>query len=337
MQSFHLPKLFVAGALVAASGSAFAQITLNANPGPANNGGSANWAIFFDLTATNDVTVTEMTTANSGGVGVSFTVEVFTFVGSGLGGPVASGPGSSPTGWTSLGTAPGTQGGTASGISLPIDIPDIVVPAGQTVGVAVRFTTVGPRYFGTGTPPYGIYADANLSLKTGDSRSQPFTTGGSFFTSRELVGSLTYVLGGGGPTVYCTAKVNSAGCTPAIAFSGTPSASTGSGFTISASNELDSKFGLLFYGKTGPNSAPFQGGILCAQPPLVRTAIQSSGGSPPCGGAFSLDFNAYIAGGADPALIAGQQVNAQYWSRDPGFAPPDNTNLTDAVEFTIGA
>jgi hypothetical protein len=67
----------------------------------------------------------------------------------------------------------------------------------------------------------------------------------------------------------------------------------------------------------------------------VRTSIQNSGGSPACGGAFSFDFNAYIASGADPALVSGQQVWSQYWSRDPGFAPPDNTNLTDAVEFTI--
>ena len=145
----------------------------------------------------------------------------------------------------------------------------------------------------------------------------------------------TYVPATSQPTVYCTAKVNSAGCTPAMAFAGSPSASAGSGFDLSASQILDNKFGLLFYSKTGPDSSPFMGGTLCVKPPLVRTPIQNSGGSPPCGGTFSFDFNAYIASGADPALISGQQVWSQYWSRDPGFAPPDNTNPTDAVEFTI--
>jgi hypothetical protein len=139
----------------------------------------------------------------------------------------------------------------------------------------------------------------------------------------------------GATSSYCTAKTNSAGCVPSIAMSGTPSASTGSGFTIKTSNVLDNKFGLYFYSKSGASNAPFQGGTLCAQPPLVRTMLQNSGGTAPCGGAFQIDFNAYVASGKDPALIAGQQVWAQTWSRDPGFAPPDNTSLSDAVTFVL--
>jgi hypothetical protein len=135
------------------------------------------------------------------------------------------------------------------------------------------------------------------------------------------------------PTIYCTAKTNSAGCVPAIASTGVPSATAGSGFVISTSNVLDNKFGLYFYGKIGPNNAPFQGGFLCVQPPLVRTQVQSSGGTPPCGGMYSIDFNAYIATGVDPALIVGQQVWVQTWSRDP--ASPSTTNLSDALTFVI--
>jgi len=134
---------------------------------------------------------------------------------------------------------------------------------------------------------------------------------------------------------YCTAKTNSAGCVPAIATSGNPSASAGSGFTISTTSVLDNKFGLYFYSKSGASNIPFQGGTLCAQPPLVRTMLQNSGGTAPCGGAFQIDFNAYVASGKDPALIPGQQVWAQTWSRDPGFAPPNNTSLSDAVSFTL--
>jgi hypothetical protein len=139
----------------------------------------------------------------------------------------------------------------------------------------------------------------------------------------------------GAIATYCTAKANSAGCLPAVAASGTPSASAGSGFTISTKDVLDNKFGLYFYGKSGPSNVPFQGGTLCAQLPLVRTMLQNSGGTAPCGGTFQIDFNAYVASGADPALLSGQQVWLQTWSRDPGFAPPDNTSLSDAISFVL--
>jgi hypothetical protein len=67
--------------------------------------------------------------------------------------------------------------------------------------------------------------------------------------------------------------------------------------------------------------------------------VLSSGGTPPliwdCTGQFHFDFNAWIQSGIDPSLVAGQEVWAQYWYRDPGFAAPNNIGLTDAVEFTI--
>jgi hypothetical protein len=138
-------------------------------------------------------------------------------------------------------------------------------------------------------------------------------------------------------TIYCTAKVNSAGCTPSIHAAGTPVAGAQGGFEIFATKLLNTKFGLMFYGTSGPANFPFQGGTLCVQPPQVRTDTQNTGGggTPPCGGYMTLDFNTYTASGVDPQLVAGQTVWAQYWSRDPGFAPPNNTNLTDAVRFTI--
>jgi len=139
-------------------------------------------------------------------------------------------------------------------------------------------------------------------------------------------------------STYCTAKVNSQGCTPSIHSSGMASASAGSGFQIGAAQVLNQKFGVLFYGKSGPAATPFQGGLLCAKAPLVRTPVQSSGGSPAgsdCSGSYGIDFNAWIASGKDPFLAVGSPVNAQYWSRDPGFAPPSNTGLTDALEFLV--
>lgn len=140
-------------------------------------------------------------------------------------------------------------------------------------------------------------------------------------------------------TRYCTAKTNALGCTPTIGFDGWPSVANPTPFTVRASQLQNQKAGLLLYSLTGPSGASFGGGTLCCQAPIRRTSVQLSGGSVPpandCTGSFAFDFNAYTASGADPALVLGAQVWAQYWARDPGFAPPNNVSLTDALAFEL--
>ncbi len=137
-----------------------------------------------------------------------------------------------------------------------------------------------------------------------------------------------------GPVTYCTGKLNSNGCVAQIAASGQASLSSGRPFLVSASGAVPSTVGLLFYGY-GPRAVPFLGGVHCVLPPTPRTAGQFSGGSAPCSGAFALDFNAYIQGGLDPLLVAGAEVFAQYWYRDPADPQGFLVGLTDAVRFLI--
>ena len=170
-------------------------LILPGNPGPPNNGGSAGWAMFLDLIAgPRDVQVVQMKTGSSAAASSGFTVEIFTRSGTALGGPVSSGPGSSTAGWTSIGTAPVVQGSTSSGISEVFTIPAITVTAGDTVGVAIRFSVAGPRYFGSGSPPLSVYTDTNITMVSGDGRSAPFTPTGSFFSSRTITGEIRYVV-----------------------------------------------------------------------------------------------------------------------------------------------
>jgi glucose/arabinose dehydrogenase len=138
---------------------------------------------------------------------------------------------------------------------------------------------------------------------------------------------------GGVTTVYCTAQVNSQGCTPTIAASGTPSVSAGNGYFVAASKVLPQVTGVFFYSTSGPASTPFQGGFICSAPPLRRSATPPSSGTGPCGGLFRIDFNTTIASGLDPSLVAGAQYWGQFWSRDPQSA--SGTNLTDAVTAVI--
>ena len=140
------------------------------------------------------------------------------------------------------------------------------------------------------------------------------------------------------PQIYCTAKTNSLGCVSSISYAGVPMASFPSGFELRAANVLNQRLGMLLYSTHSSNGAPFQGGTLCIAQPVHRTPSQTSGGSltgTDCSGSLAFEFNAWIAAGLDPRLAAGRQVWAQFWSRDPGFAPPDNSNLTDAVTFEI--
>ncbi|NUP96685.1 MAG: hypothetical protein HUU28_11030 [Planctomycetaceae bacterium] len=135
--------------------------------------------------------------------------------------------------------------------------------------------------------------------------------------------------------VYCTAQVNSLGCTPAIGAEGNASASAAVPFEITCSNTLNNRTGLLFYGY-GPRATAYQGGFLCVASPLRRTALLDSGGSSTgtdCSGVFAFDFNAHLQGGVDPLLEPGVEVFAQFWSRDPGASFP--THRSDALRFAV--
>jgi hypothetical protein len=142
-----------------------------------------------------------------------------------------------------------------------------------------------------------------------------------------------HLAGSDAPTLYCSAKVNSRGCTPMIGTEGVPSLTVADGFAVTAVNVINQKFGLLFWG-AGPRNTPFQGGTLCVAPPLVRTTpIQSGGnsGAPDCSGSYRFEFtHAYLTA---RGLQAGDRVHAQFWARDP--AASFGVGLTDAVAFDV--
>jgi hypothetical protein len=179
--------------------------------------------------------------------------------------------------------------------------------------------------------------------------------GGGLYTIDTTTAVATQVAGTGGwagiafrwdcsAAVYCTPKLNSLGCAPSIGAVGIASASAGSGFVVNGSNVRNQKAGLLFYGVNGRAATPFQGGTLCVAGPIKRTpAVSSNGNALPandCSVVYSIDMNLFAAGGLGgsplAALgVAGTLVDCQFWGRDPGFTAPNNTTLTDGLEYAI--
>lgn len=151
-------------------------------------------------------------------------------------------------------------------------------------------------------------------------------------------------LGGGCPSgnaeFYCTAKTDSKGCTPELEEIGCPSASAGSGWIIRVNRITSSQTAAqIIYGTMGGAQTPLAGGgFLCVRPPIERTAAVEGSGAPgvPCSNSFRIDFNAYIASGVDPALVAGQQVWLQFWYIDPQGFESNNIGLSRALTANIG-
>lgn len=141
----------------------------------------------------------------------------------------------------------------------------------------------------------------------------------------------------GNPDVYCQAKPNSQGCLPAIGSSGSPTLTGPDDFFATATMELNFRNGLFFFG-FGPANLPFFKGTLCVQPPLKRTSIQNSAGSPPpmvdCSGAYSFHFSQALM--VSTGIQAGDLVYGQYWSRDPANSDGTGVALSDAMVITVG-
>jgi len=138
---------------------------------------------------------------------------------------------------------------------------------------------------------------------------------------------------------YCTAGTSTHACVPSMSATGTPSAAATSGYTITTSNLEGQKFGLMFYGITGPAAFPWgtSTSFLCVKPPTQRIPSANTGGTVNnCNGSLSVDFLAYAA--ANPLsvgmpLASGEVIDVQTWYRDP--PSPKTTNLSNALQFTV--
>ncbi len=227
----------------------------------------------------------------------------------------------------------------------------IDLASGLATAIGCHGVNVGRQliYSGLAFDDNGVlFSLGSISASAGGLYSVDPATGAATVIGNTLLpigvdGALVFVPDGP-PAPYCTAKLNSLGCTPAIAYSGVPSATPGSGFSVSTTGVINNKPGLYLYSDGGRAASPFSGGLLCVGAPLKRALPMNSGGHLPpndCSGVYMLDFNAFAVGalGGTPATylaVPGTRINVQAWGRDNGFAAPNNTTLSNALEFFVG-
>lgn len=132
------------------------------------------------------------------------------------------------------------------------------------------------------------------------------------------------------PVTYCTPKLSSAGCLPAMESVGYPSLQGGS-FQVRATGLHNQVPGIAIW-SFGSAAIPFQGGTLCLSPPVMRTPSKSTGGpggATTCTGTLGFVFDpAYIQ---TQGFSSGQNLFAQVWTRDLGDA--FGSSLSDAIGF----
>lgn len=135
------------------------------------------------------------------------------------------------------------------------------------------------------------------------------------------------------PQVYCTAKLNSAGCTPGIGWFGTPSFAA-SGFVVVCDRVVSQQFGLLLWSDQ-PANIPFFGGTLCLgnAPQRAQVAFSNGLGNGNCSGRLELALTSGFF--ATNGLLPGSNLYLQWWYRDPGLLPNAPVGLSDGLRLTI--
>lgn len=136
---------------------------------------------------------------------------------------------------------------------------------------------------------------------------------------------------------FCEAKTSSAGCAPAIGWSGYPSATAHLGFDVNCAGVVNQSPGFLMLGLGGRANDPFEGGTLCVAAPILRTTPTTSGGSPAgtldCTGSWRLDVNTWLF--VNHPMAPGESFTCQWWGRDPGLTGPASSQLSDALEALL--
>ena len=272
------------------------------------NGGSAGGAVYFDVTATQDISISSWYTNTSVTAGdpVSQTIYVNTADVTHIGYE------QDPSVWQIIGTGSGTSAGDNNPTGLRADSA-ILLPAG-TYGIClVNDANTNHRYTnGNGTNEIATSGDGIVTISAGSGQNIPFSS--SVFNPRVWNGGFCYDQPGIG-TNYCTANANS---------TGVPASMSASGSTLVTLNQLVLSTSDLPSGSVGYYLASMDQGFtanpggssgnLCLGGTIGRAmgdrVVSTGTGSVNLPMSLCLPFN---LGGS---IAAGDTWNFQLWFRD---------------------
>jgi hypothetical protein len=222
---------------------------------------------------------------------------------------------------------------------------DLGAPSWLGVGaVTVSYSDIGGGWVGVGNqdvdPGFRDSSgqdfrllDASPCLDAGDPQSAPDVDG----SASDQGAGVDYSVGAGDFTIYCDAKLNSAGCEADIFWTGTPSLTGPDDFYLGCDELVNANFGVLIWGATQAD-IPYMNATLCVAPPVIRKRLEFTAGNPhgggvDCSGTLHSPFaQAYMTGWL---LAPGMRIHAQYWYRDPGQSDGTGVALSNAVSFTV--
>ncbi len=141
---------------------------------------------------------------------------------------------------------------------------------------------------------------------------------------------------------YCTAKVNSLGCTPLIDSSGQLSAS-GSTFHALAANVIGQTHGFLLFGRSA-SGPPFSGGVVaatasipgftpCIYLPKRGTLLSSGGATGTCSGTFDVALDPIWL--SNNGFGVGDTLYLQFVFTDPAAPDGSKSGQTAAIDLPV--
>jgi len=215
--------------------------------------------------------------------------------------------------------------------------PAVAVSAGTfNVPPAVDPITGGPCGSGLGISDL-FWINTDLGSTCGGPQSGCYSFGGypgnphgSFYLT--LLGVGTTI----GPQTYCTAKASFAGCTASVTTNDLTNPVSGANdYSAVVLNAQTLRPGVFLTSNTAPATIPFQGGVLCFQPPLRRSQQLYSGGATQlqCTGTYQLLINdgQVLPAGFDGGT--GGTTYIQAWYRSPQLTDGFGAALSDAMRL----